>query len=71
VQFLRVYRTNGKIQPIPIFKLKDCVIDGLQVNYTPDGGYVNTNDLLVPALEMQMSLKEIAIVTASDVDQGY
>lgn len=77
VQFLRVYRDGfsgtlgNNIKSIPLFKLKDCVIDGLQVNYTPDGGYVNTDDLLVPALEMQMSLKEIAIVTASDVDQGY
>jgi len=75
VQFIRVYRTGGslssKTASIPLFKLKDCIIDGLQVNYTPDGGYVSTNDLLVPAIELQMSLKEIAIVTASDVDQGY
>lgn len=77
VQFIRVYRdgTTGslgnKVQAIPLFKMKDCVIDGVQVNYTPDGGYVNTDDLLVPALEMQVSLKEIAIVTATDIDQGY
>jgi hypothetical protein len=75
VQFIRVYRTEGslssKTASVPLFKLKDCVIDGLQVNYTPDGGYVNTNDLLVPAIELQMTLKEIAIVTASDIDEGY
>jgi hypothetical protein len=78
VQFIRVYLDNGtgqlngnKTAPIKLFQMKDCVIDGLQVNYTPDGGYVNTNDGYVPALEMQLSLKEVSIVTADDVKDGF
>lgn len=78
VQFIRISNNNGKLGAFDkgtsitgLFQMKDCIIDGLQVNYTPDGGYVNTNDQYVPALEMSLSLKEVSLVTADDIPQGY
>jgi len=78
VEFLRIYSPGGKLgdvgaakQVTGLFKMKDCIIDGLQVNYTPDGAYVNTNDGYVPAIELQLSLKEISLVTQEDVAAGY
>ena len=78
VEFVRVQNirgTLGDVQTAPsivgLYKMKDCIIDGLQVNYTPDGAYVNTNDGYVPALDMSISLKEVALVTAEDVEKGF
>lgn len=71
VDFIRVFSGGKGISPIKLFKIKDCIIDSLGVNYTPDGSYVNTNDGYVPALEMTMGLKEISLVTSNDVDKGF
>ena len=78
VQFIRISNSNGNLGSFDkatsvkgLFQMKDCVIDGLQVNYTPDGAYVNTNDEYVPALDVSLSLKEISLVTADDIPQGY
>lgn len=68
VDFVRVFTGAGKApSSIKLFNIKDCIIDSIGVNYTPDGSYVNTNDGYVPALEMSMGLKEISLVTAEDV----
>jgi len=79
VDFVRINRTasglgsteSASSSAVKLFKLKDCVIESLQVNYTPDGGYVNTDQGYVPALQMQMTLKEVALVTAEDIAGGY
>lgn len=79
VEFVRINRvgnalgssSSGSSSAIKLFKFKDCVIESFQVNYTPDGGYINTEDGYVPALNMQMTLKEVALVTADDINQGY
>lgn len=78
VSFVRIQNIQGKLGQVGtaksvtgLFKMKDCVIDGLQINYTPDGGYVNTNEGYVPAIDMSISLKEISLVTSEDIAQGY
>ena len=72
VDFVRVLLGAGKgTSSVRLFKIKDCIIDSLGVNYTPDGSYVNTNDGYVPALEMSMGLKEISMVTAEDIKDGF
>lgn len=72
VDFVRVLLGAGKgTSSIRLFNIKDCIIDNIGVNYTPDGSYVNTNDGYVPALEMTMGLKEISLVTAEDVAYGF
>ena len=72
VDFVRVLLGAGKGSgSVRLFKIKDCIIDSLGVNYTPDGSYVNTNDGYVPALEMSMGLKEISMVTAEDIEHGF
>lgn len=72
VDFVRVLLGAGKgTSSIRLFNIKDCIIDSMGVNYTPDGSYVNTNDGYVPALEMSMGLKEISLVTAEDVKYGF
>jgi hypothetical protein len=78
VQFIRVKNSAGRLGAFDtstsikgLFQIKDCVIDGLQVNYTPDGSYVNTNDQYVPAIDLSLSLKEISLVTSDDILQGF
>lgn len=78
VDFVRISRSSFNNDPVKstssiegLFKMKHCVIDGLQVNYTPDGGYVNTNEGYVPAIDLSLSLKEISLVTADDVKGGF
>lgn len=79
VEFVRINRATNALassssasaSAIKLFKFKDCVIESFQVNYTPDGGYVNTQEGYVPALNMQMTLKEVALVTSADIAQGF
>lgn len=78
VSFVRIQNVQGKLGQVGtaksvtgLFKMKDCVVDGLQINYTPDGGYVNTDSGFVPAIDMSISLKEISLVTSEDIAQGY
>lgn len=78
VEFMRIQNIAGALGTVGsaksikgLFKMKDCVVDGVQINYTPDGGYVNTNDEYVPAIDLSISLKEISMVTAEDIPFGY
>lgn len=77
VEFVRINRTGntlastGSSTAVKLFKFKDCIIDSFQANYTPDGGYVNTQDGYVPAIDIQVNLKEVALVTAEDISQGF
>lgn len=78
VQFMRIQNINGKLGQVSsakgvtgLFQMKDCIIDGFQVNYTPDGAYVNTDQGYVPAIDINISLKEISLVTGEDIDKGF
>ena len=78
VQFVRIKRngadlkyTSSSAEALKLYQFKDCIIDSFQVNYTPDGGYVNTNDGYVPALDISVGLKEISLVTQEDIPNGF
>ena len=78
VQFVRIKRNGADLkyssataEALKLYQFKDCIIDSFQVNYTPDGGYVNTNDGYVPALEISVGLKEIELVTKGDIENGF
>ena len=73
VDFTRIDLTkkgSDAANDIGLYKFKDCVIDSVNVSYTPDGQYVSTLDGYVPAVNLQLSLKEVAIVTREDVQTG-
>lgn len=54
-----------------LFKFKDCILESFNVSYTPDGQYSSTYDQYVPAVQIDCTFKEIAYVTANDIEQGY
>jgi hypothetical protein len=74
VEFIRVPVSNkstSEIQDIGLYKFKDCIITNIGVSYTPDGQYVNTDYGMVPAVSLQLSLREVAVVTQEDIDKGF
>lgn len=78
IEFVRQKSTDSGIvtsakgtQNLNIFKFKDCILDNLSVNYTPDGQYVALKDGNIPAIQIQLSFKETAIVTSADVESGF
>jgi len=79
VEFVRINRSGDDLSgtgsasasAIKLFKFKDCIIESFQANYTPDGGYVTTDEGYAPAINIQLSLKEVALVTAEDIQGGY
>jgi hypothetical protein len=60
-----------------LYKFKKCVLKSCQVNYTPDGQYTafasstGINDLIVPAVQIDLSFSETEIITAYDASQGF
>jgi hypothetical protein len=64
--------SSSSIAEIPgLYKFKPCVLTSVNVSYTPDGQYVNTDAGAVPALTLDLRFAEISIVTREDIDQGY
>ena len=60
-----------------LYRFKRCVLKSCQVNYTPDGQYTafasstGINDLIVPAVQIDLSFSETEIITSIDAAQGY
>lgn len=46
-------------------------INGVDVNYTPDGQYVTYDDGYVPAIEIGLALQETKIIFFEDIANGY
>jgi hypothetical protein len=63
--------TSGGTLGNNIYKFKDCILESLNVSYTPDGQYVSTSDGLVPAVQIDCSFKETSYITAEDAANGY
>jgi len=63
------YTSGGEINNV--YKFKDCILETFNVGYTPDGGYVTTNDQFVPAVQIDTTFKEVAYVTAQDAAAGF
>jgi hypothetical protein len=51
-------------------KLKDCVIESLEVNYAPNGWTAHTDGAPVQTT-MTIEFKEIALIDRTDISQGY
>lgn len=60
-----------------LYLFKRCVLKSCQVNYTPDGQYTafasstGINDLIVPAVQIDLSFSETEIITSIDAAAGY
>lgn len=70
---------SGRNQPFgrPLhFRIKPSVCNGIQVNYTPDNQYTAFKDydggmIHVPAIVLNLSFLETALVTKEDAEIGY
>jgi hypothetical protein len=57
-------------QNLNIPKLKDCVIESVEVNYAPNGWAAHADGAPVQTT-ITLQLQEIALVDRSDIDNGY
>jgi len=57
-------------QNLNIPKLKDCVIESVEVNYAPNG-WAAHNDGAPVQTTVTLQLQEIALVDRTDIDNGY
>ena len=53
-----------------LYAFKQCALTNMQVSYTPDGQYVSTDDLYVPAVQLDLRFVELSIITRQDVESG-
>jgi hypothetical protein len=53
-----------------LYAFKQCALTNMQVSYTPDGQYVSTDDLYVPAVQLDLRFVELSIITSEDVKSG-
>ena len=74
------------LRRLPHYRFQPCICTGFNVNYTPDGQYVSfkdavsqfTNDsktplknIMVPAVQIEVSFAETKILTQEDAERGY
>lgn len=57
-------------QNVNIPKLKDCVIESVEVNYAPNGWAAHSDGAPVQTT-VTLQLQEIALVDRTDIDNGY
>lgn len=69
IQYL--HRPKGSSTDHPyIGKIKECALQNLTVNYTPEGQYATYNDGVLVSYEMQMTFQELEPVFNEDYGQG-
>lgn len=54
-----------------IFKHTSCVLTNLSVNYTPNANFATFADGSPTQINIQMTFKELAILTKSEIAKGY
>ena len=63
--------SSEAVTPITgLYKFKECALTNVQVAYTPDGQYVSTEDLFVPAVQLDLRFVELSILTKNDYDDS-
>jgi hypothetical protein len=63
--------SSKAVTPITgLYKFKECALTNVQVAYTPDGQYVSTEDLFVPAVQLDLRFVELSILTKNDYDDS-
>lgn len=65
IEFRMSGQTNDKLP-----KLKDCVIESIDVNYAPNGWTAHTDGAPVQTT-MTIEFKEIALISRDDISEGY
>jgi hypothetical protein len=68
-QFKVKFLFNGK-ENTKISKIATCVIENIDVNYTPNG-YATTSDGSPVQTTLNISFKEIELITRERIEQGY
>jgi len=58
-------------QNLNIPKLKDCVIESVEVNYSPNGMWSAHSDGAPVQTTVSLSLKELYLVDRTDIENGY
>lgn len=78
LEFKRMDPTKNKLENIPHIKFVPCVLENIDVSYTPDGQYTSfkyadavPNKLKVPAVTLSLNFKETAYITKELAGQGY
>ena len=66
---MRYMRGGKQNQNLP--KHRMFAINGVDVNYTPDGQYIVYEDGYVPSIEIGLALQETKIIFFEDIDNGY
>lgn len=76
--YYRLKEDGTELTALPHYKFQLCVLENLDVSYTPDGQYVSfkkgsntVNKLFVPAVTLNMNFKEVAYITAAMAGSGY
>lgn len=54
-----------------INRIATCVLEGMQVNYTPDAQWAQHNYGAPNAIQVSMSFQELSILTKETIDKGY
>jgi hypothetical protein len=68
IQYLHL-GANGKDHPY-IGKIKECALQNLTINYTPEGQYATFYDGMLVSYEMQMTFQELEPVFNEDYGKG-
>ena len=66
---MRYMRGGKQNQNLP--KHRMFAINGVDVNYTPDGQYIVYEDGYVPSIEIGLALQETKIIFFEDIANGY
>ena len=51
-------------------KFKECALETVQVNYTPEGTYNSLRDGIMPSYEMELRFRELDPILDRDYDQS-
>jgi hypothetical protein len=66
-----IHRPKGPDTDHPyIGKIKECALQNLTVNYTPEGQYATYRDGILVSYEMQMTFQELEPIFNEDYGQG-
>lgn len=78
LSFRRLLANGNELSEIPHYKFAPCVLEGMNVSYTPDGQYVafknadgEVNKAHVPAIAINIVFKELQYITKELALQGY
>lgn len=78
LEFYRLKADGTALTKLPHFKFQTCVLENMDVSYTPDGNYVafkqvsdTPNKLFVPAVTINLQFKEVAYITSELAGSGY